>query len=91
MLRTLAGREPCPELLARKPHPPASTALTCPAAALYCLQGQYASDDDFAALDGRMREREALLPRADRMFYFYIPPNIFTAVAGSASRAATSQ
>jgi hypothetical protein len=38
-----------------------------------------------------MREREALLPRADRMFYFSIPPNIFTAVAGSASRAATSQ
>lgn len=53
--------------------------------------GQYASDEDFGALGARMAEREAALPRADRMFYLSIPPNIFTAVVASASRAASSK
>jgi glucose-6-phosphate 1-dehydrogenase len=53
--------------------------------------GQYDSDADFAALDSLMAGREASLPRADRLFYLSIPPNIFTAVAASASRAASSQ
>lgn len=55
------------------------------------MQGQYASEEDFAALDARMAEAEADLPRADRMFYLSIPPNIFTAVAASASKAASSR
>ncbi|KAL4452485.1 hypothetical protein ABPG75_008147 [Micractinium tetrahymenae] len=52
--------------------------------------GQYASDEDFAALSDRMAEGEAGQARADRLFYLSIPPNIFTAVAGAASRAASS-
>ena len=55
------------------------------------LQGQYASDEDFGALAARMSEGEAGLAAADRLFYLSIPPNIFTAVAGAASRAASSQ
>ena len=55
------------------------------------LQGQYASDADFAALSTRMAEGEAPLQRADRLFYLSIPPNIFTAVAASASKAASSK
>lgn len=55
------------------------------------LQGQYASDEDFAALSNRMAEGEAGLASADRLFYLSIPPNIFTAVAGAASRAASSR
>lgn len=38
-----------------------------------------------------MREVEGPLPRAARMFYLSIPPNIFTAVAASASGAASSK
>lgn len=53
--------------------------------------GQYDSDADFASLDALMGGHEAALPRADRLFYLSIPPNIFTAVAASASRAASSQ
>lgn len=52
--------------------------------------GQYDSDEDFKKLDACMAAHEAPLPKADRLFYLSIPPNIFTAVAGSASRAASS-
>lgn len=52
--------------------------------------GQYNSDTDFETLSSLMTTHEGPLPRADRLFYLSIPPNIFTAVAGSASRAASS-
>lgn len=55
------------------------------------LQGQYASDDDFGALDARMRQTEGSLKKADRLFYLSIPPNIFTAVAACASKSASSK
>ena len=60
-------------------------------APLLHVQGQYASDADFAALASRMGEGEAPLECADRLFYLSIPPNIFTAVAASASKAASSK
>lgn len=53
--------------------------------------GQYASDDDFGALDARMRQTEGSLKKADRLFYLSIPPNIFTAVAACASKSASSK
>jgi glucose-6-phosphate 1-dehydrogenase len=53
--------------------------------------GQYASEDDFKALDARLAESEASLPRADRLFYLSIPPNIFTVVAASASISCSSK
>ncbi len=55
------------------------------------MQGQYASDADFATLAERMAEGEAPFECADRLFYLSIPPNIFTAVAASASKAASSK
>ncbi len=55
------------------------------------LQGQYASDDDFSALDARLRQTEGSLKKADRLFYLSIPPNIFTAVAACASKSASSK
>lgn len=55
------------------------------------LQGQYDSEADFASLDERMCAQEACMPSADRIFYLSIPPNIFTAVARSASVAASSK
>ncbi|KAI3438309.1 hypothetical protein D9Q98_000743 [Chlorella vulgaris] len=53
--------------------------------------GQYASEDDFAALDKRMADGESEQSCADRMFYLSIPPNIFTTVAACASKAASSK
>jgi glucose-6-phosphate 1-dehydrogenase len=53
--------------------------------------GQYASDEDFGALDARLRETEGGLKKADRLFYLSIPPNIFTAVAACASKSASSK
>jgi len=52
--------------------------------------GQYDSDSDFQTLNTLMANHEHPLPSADRLFYLSIPPNIFTAVAGSASRSASS-
>lgn len=66
----------------RPPQPPLRT---------HTLQGQYASDDDFGALDARMRQTEGSLKKADRLFYLSIPPNIFTAVAACASKSASSK
>jgi glucose-6-phosphate 1-dehydrogenase len=42
-------------------------------------------------LDERLSAVESSLRRADRIFYLSIPPNIFTAVARSASKAASSK
>lgn len=53
--------------------------------------GQYDSTDDFRTLDERMSQAEADLPRADRIFYMSIPPDVFTAVAGAASQAASAR
>lgn len=53
--------------------------------------GQYDNLADFEALDQRMSEAEAILPRADRLFYMSVPPDIFTAVAGSASKTASAK
>jgi glucose-6-phosphate 1-dehydrogenase len=55
------------------------------------MQGQYDSEADFGKLDERMAAMEAALPRGDRIFYLSIPPNLFTAVARSASKAASSK
>jgi glucose-6-phosphate 1-dehydrogenase len=52
--------------------------------------GQYDSEEDFTKLDARMKDIEQSLPCADRLFYLSIPPNIFTAVAENASKAASS-
>lgn len=52
--------------------------------------GQYDSLKDFERLNERMKEVEAGLPCADRLFYLSIPPNIFTKVAANASQAAAS-
>ncbi|WVZ57260.1 hypothetical protein U9M48_007665 [Paspalum notatum var. saurae] len=51
--------------------------------------GQYNSEEGFAELDRRLKEKEAgRLP--NRLFYLSIPPNIFVDVVRSASRAASS-
>ncbi|KAJ1296716.1 hypothetical protein BS78_01G323600 [Paspalum vaginatum] len=51
--------------------------------------GQYNSEEGFAELDRRLKEKEAgKLP--NRLFYLSIPPNIFVDVVRSASRAASS-
>ncbi|CAL8463105.1 g2639 [Coccomyxa elongata] len=52
--------------------------------------GQYASEDDFKTLSGRLTEVEKEREKAHRVFYLSIPPSIFTAVAGCASTAASS-
>ncbi|GAB4818749.1 hypothetical protein N2152v2_005795 [Parachlorella kessleri] len=53
--------------------------------------GQYDSEADFAKLDEQLARTEGGLPRADRIFYLSIPPNIFTAVARCASKSASSK
>ncbi|OEL34822.1 Glucose-6-phosphate 1-dehydrogenase, chloroplastic [Dichanthelium oligosanthes] len=51
--------------------------------------GQYNSEEGFAELDRKLKEKEAgKLP--NRLFYLSIPPNIFVDVVGSASRIASS-
>ncbi|CAL4923157.1 unnamed protein product [Urochloa decumbens] len=51
--------------------------------------GQYNSEDGFAELDRKLKEKEAgKLP--NRLFYLSIPPNIFVDVVRSASRTASS-
>lgn len=56
----------------------------------YYQVGQYDNEGDFAQLANKMASLEAPLPSADRLFYLSIPPNIFNAVAASASRAASA-
>lgn len=51
--------------------------------------GQYNSEEGFAELDRRLKEKEAgKVP--NRLFYLSIPPNIFVDVVRSASRTASS-
>nr|CAB3495624.1 unnamed protein product [Digitaria exilis] len=51
--------------------------------------GQYNSEEGFAELDRKLKEKEAgKLP--NRLFYLSIPPNIFVDVVRSASRTASS-
>ncbi|CAN6300555.1 unnamed protein product [Urochloa humidicola] len=51
--------------------------------------GQYNSEEGFAELDRKLKEKEAgRLP--NRLFYLSIPPNIFVDVVRSASRTASS-
>lgn len=54
------------------------------------VAGQYDSLEDFSHLNEEMLLSEKQFPRADRVFYLSIPPNIFTAVAANASTAASS-
>lgn len=55
------------------------------------LQGQYDKQEDFRTLNQRLEQLESKRKRADRIFYLSIPPTIFTAVAGNAASAASSQ
>ena len=52
-----------------------------------CLshQGPYDSPAGFVDLDGKMTSQEAAMPRANRMFFLSIPPNVFIAAAGGAA------
>ncbi|GJN40842.1 hypothetical protein PR202_gn00253 [Eleusine coracana subsp. coracana] len=51
--------------------------------------GQYNSEEEFAELDRKLKEKEAgRVP--NRLFYLSIPPNIFVDVVRSASRTASS-
>lgn len=52
--------------------------------------GQYDSVEDFETLNTLMTEQERSVEKANRIFYLSIPPQIFTAVAQNASRAASS-
>ena len=49
------------------------------------LQGPYDAPSGFTALDAKMSEQEVSMPRANRMFFLSIPPNVFIAAAGGAS------
>ncbi|KAM7270624.1 hypothetical protein ACFE04_029838 [Oxalis oulophora] len=51
--------------------------------------GQYNSEDDFAALDKKLKEKEGE-KLSNRLFYLSIPPNIFVDVVKSASQRASS-
>lgn len=86
-----ASSQPTPPACPPAPDPVLLTAPAPPHLRLPNGQGQYASDEDFGRLAARMAEHEAPLPRADRLFYLSIPPNIFTSVAAAASRAASSK
>ena len=80
---------PCPACLLGTA---VATNLACPAHfRVVTLQGQYDSEADFAKLDEHLARTEGGLPRADRIFYLSIPPNIFTAVARCASKSASSK
>ncbi|CAK0785009.1 glucose-6-phosphate 1-dehydrogenase [Coccomyxa viridis] len=56
----------------------------------YYQPGQYSDESDFKALSERMTGTEKDRKKANRIFYLSIPPSIFTAVAGCASKAASS-
>lgn len=56
----------------------------------FYYSGQYNSEDDFAGLDRKLKEKEAgRLP--NRLFYLSIPPNIFVDVVRCASHRAASK
>ena len=45
----------------------------------------------FRNLDTRMKSHEAVLPRANRVFFLSIPPNVFLDAAGNAADIASSR
>ncbi|XP_031492872.1 glucose-6-phosphate 1-dehydrogenase, chloroplastic-like isoform X2 [Nymphaea colorata] len=55
----------------------------------FYLSGQYNSEDDFAILDKKMKEKEGGR-LSNRLFYLSIPPNVFVDAVRCASRSASS-
>ncbi|KAF3785680.1 Glucose-6-phosphate 1-dehydrogenase [Nymphaea thermarum] len=55
----------------------------------FYLSGQYDSEDDFAVLDKKMKEKEGGR-LSNRLFYLSIPPNVFVDAVRCASRSASS-
>jgi glucose-6-phosphate 1-dehydrogenase len=49
------------------------------------VQGPYDQPTGFDSLHARMTEVEAARPRANRMFFLSIPPNVFVAAAAGAA------
>lgn len=56
----------------------------------YYQSGPYDTPTGFQNLDQRMREQEAVVPKANRMFFLSIPPNVFIAAAGNAAQYCSS-
>eukprot|EP00878_Enallax_costatus_P011921 GHUV01012445.1.p1 GENE.GHUV01012445.1~~GHUV01012445.1.p1 ORF type:complete len:575 (+),score=103.39 GHUV01012445.1:290-2014(+) len=52
--------------------------------------GPYDAPDGFKQLSTRLSELEAIKPRANRMFFLSIPPNVFLAATGNAADHARS-
>lgn len=48
-------------------------------------QGPYDTPDGFQELNTKMNATESDMPRANRMFFLSIPPNVFIAAAGGAA------
>ncbi|CAN6477823.1 unnamed protein product [Victoria cruziana] len=55
----------------------------------FYLSGQYNSEEDFAILDKRMKEKEGGR-LSNRLFYLSVPPNVFVDAVRSASLCASS-
>lgn len=53
--------------------------------------GAYDEPSGFAALAGRMADAERAKPRANRIFFLSIPPNVFLPAAGNAADLASSR
>ncbi|GBF96382.1 hypothetical protein Rsub_09181 [Raphidocelis subcapitata] len=53
--------------------------------------GSYDQAAGFSALSVRMASQEAVLPRANRIFFLSIPPNVFLDAAGNAADVASSR
>jgi glucose-6-phosphate 1-dehydrogenase len=53
--------------------------------------GPYDGPEGFAALSQRLSELEAHKPRANRMFFLSIPPNVFLPATGNATEQARSK
>lgn len=54
-------------------------------------QGPYDGPQGFTELDSRLRVLEAHKPRANRMFFLSIPPNVFLAATCFAADCASSK
>lgn len=55
------------------------------------LQGPYDTPEGFKALHTRLSEQEAKQPRANRIFFLSIPPNVFLSATGNAADHARSR
>ncbi|GAX74483.1 hypothetical protein CEUSTIGMA_g1932.t1 [Chlamydomonas eustigma] len=53
--------------------------------------GPYDDSSGFAQLNTKMSEQEVSKPRANRMFFLSIPPNVFIAAAGGAAEQCSSK